>query len=73
MVERDDELPDLTGLTTVMECPGGPVLMRRDDGADPDGIFNGRPVVAICRCGKSKLFPLCDATHKFLQRRDRRE
>ncbi|MBP7973296.1 MAG: CDGSH iron-sulfur domain-containing protein [Candidatus Nanopelagicales bacterium] len=56
-----------------MECPGGPVLMRRDDGPDPDGIFNGRPLVAICRCGKSKLFPLCDATHKFLQRRDRRE
>ena len=26
-----------------------------------------RPVVAVCRCGKSSLRPWCDGTHKLLR------
>ena len=34
----------------------------------PDGspIDRRRNPVALCRCGKSKLTPLCDGTHKLI-------
>jgi len=48
-------------------CPGGPLLVR---GADtiiaPDGrtFPVERPVVALCRCDRSRRHPWCDGTHK---------
>ena len=48
----------------------GPLLVR---GAfrlvDQDGneIDPGRDVVALCRCGKSRLRPFCDGTHKVVR------
>lgn len=53
----------------VVICPDGPFLVR---GAahviDEDGIAHEttRPVVAVCRCGKSGRPPWCDGTHKLL-------
>ena len=50
-------------------CPEGPFLVR---GAttirDTDGVSHPvrRPVVAVCRCGKSGRTPWCDGTHKAL-------
>lgn len=53
----------------VVACAGGPLLVRRGDSLSPDDPGRGRRVVAICRCDKSSLFPLCDGTHKTLNRK----
>ena len=39
----------------------GPFTLLDQDGAE---IEVGREVVALCRCGKSRIKPLCDSTHK---------
>jgi CDGSH-type Zn-finger protein len=41
----------------------GPVRFRDQDGAE---IVVDRPTVALCRCGKSRMRPLCDSTHKTI-------
>ena len=41
----------------------GPVVLTWPDGSPIDGRRNP---VALCRCGKSKLTPLCDGTHKLI-------
>ena len=46
--------------------PDGPFLIRgpiRLVGEDGQEIEIRRPVVALCRCGRSRLQPLCDGTH----------
>jgi CDGSH-type Zn-finger protein len=48
----------------------GPLLVRGPFRlADQDGreIEIGRDVVALCRCGKSRLRPFCDGTHKTVR------
>jgi len=60
----------------VTVCPDGPLLVRGADVVhDADGIAHAvtRPVVAVCRCGKSSLAPWCDGTHKAIPRRPRDE
>lgn len=50
-------------------CPGGPMLLRGAThvvGDDGDRHEVERPVVAVCRCGKSGRAPWCDGTHKLL-------
>jgi CDGSH-type Zn-finger protein len=45
----------------------GPLLVRGPFTlADQDGneIEVGRKTVALCRCGKSRMRPFCDGTHK---------
>ncbi|WP_372740697.1 CDGSH iron-sulfur domain-containing protein [Nocardioides sp.] len=39
--------------------------------ADTDGQLHRvtRPVVALCACGRSRIAPWCDSTHKLLHRR----
>jgi CDGSH-type Zn-finger protein len=47
--------------------PDGPILLRGDFeiiAADGTPIPTRRRVVALCRCGRSALAPLCDGTHK---------
>ena len=47
--------------------PDGPILLRGDfqiTAADGTPIPTRRRVVALCRCGRSALTPLCDGTHK---------
>jgi CDGSH-type Zn-finger protein len=39
----------------------GPFTLLDQDGNE---IEIDRDVIALCRCGKSKMKPLCDATHK---------
>jgi CDGSH-type Zn-finger protein len=41
----------------------GPIELTCSDGAPVD---RSRKVLALCRCGKSKLRPLCDGTHKLI-------
>jgi CDGSH-type Zn-finger protein len=40
----------------------GPVRFRDQDGGE---IVIERATVALCRCGKSRMRPLCDGTHKL--------
>lgn len=47
----------------------GPVLVRghsRLVDADGHEIEHHREPIALCRCGKSRLRPLCDGTHKLI-------
>ncbi len=53
----------------VICCPGGPMLVRgMTEVTDDAGVVHRttRPVVAICRCGKSSRSPWCDGTHKLV-------
>lgn len=62
-----DELP----AATVTVYPDGPLIVRGDfalrevDGAT---ICAGQ-TIALCRCGRSALKPLCDGSHKIAARR----
>jgi CDGSH-type Zn-finger protein len=53
--------------TTITPYRNGPLLVRGPFVlSDQDGneIESGRRVVALCRCGRSKIRPFCDGTHK---------
>lgn len=39
----------------------GPVEVMAEDGTV---IGSDRPVVALCACRRSKLFPFCDTSHR---------
>jgi CDGSH-type Zn-finger protein len=48
----------------------GPLVVRgafsiRDQ--DGNEIAPGRETVALCRCGKSRIRPFCDGTHKLVR------
>ncbi|GAA1626848.1 CDGSH iron-sulfur domain-containing protein [Catellatospora bangladeshensis] len=54
---------------TVTPYEDGPLLLRGDfEIVTPDGehIDAGRPTVALCRCGRSRIKPFCDGTHKLI-------
>ena len=52
--------------TEIRPYPDGPFLVRgpirllREDGEE---VEIRRRVIALCRCGRSRLQPLCDGTH----------
>lgn len=54
---------------TITPYPDGPYLVRGDF-AITDREGNDLPVerrtVALCRCGKSRIRPFCDGTHKLI-------
>ncbi|HEX8753673.1 MAG TPA: CDGSH iron-sulfur domain-containing protein [Solirubrobacterales bacterium] len=53
--------------TTITPYRNGPLLVRGPFVlSDQDGneVEVRRPVVALCRCGRSKIRPFCDGTHK---------
>ena len=58
---------------TVTICPDGPLLLRGPaqlrtvDGAV---VEHDRSVIALCRCGRSRLKPLCDGSHRLSRFRD---
>ena len=57
--------PEETTITIYPDGPllvRGPINLRSEDGS---GIEVDRPVVALCRCGKSRIRPFCDGTHKL--------
>ena len=52
---------------TITPYRDGPLLVRGDVtivGPDGELIHPERGVVALCRCGRSQLKPLCDGTHR---------
>jgi CDGSH-type Zn-finger protein len=42
----------------------GPVRLQDQDGNE---IAVERNAIALCRCGKSRLRPLCDGSHKLVR------
>lgn len=42
----------------------GPVILRDQNGV---GIEAGRRTFALCRCGKSRMRPFCDGTHRLVR------
>src|SRR5947209_16570949 len=42
----------------------GPLVLRDQDGQT---IESSRRTVALCRCGKSRMRPFCDGTHRLIQ------
>ncbi len=47
----------------------GPLLVRgefRLQDQDGNEIDPGRDTVALCRCGKSRMRPFCDGSHKLI-------
>ncbi|MFI5735851.1 CDGSH iron-sulfur domain-containing protein [Kribbella sp. NPDC051587] len=58
--------------TVIRAYPNGPLLIRGDfELLDENGepVDTDRRTVALCRCGRSALAPLCDGTHSLLSRR----
>jgi CDGSH-type Zn-finger protein len=58
--------PDVTVITPYRDGPllvRGPVKFVDQEGKE---ILVERETVALCRCGKSRIRPLCDGTHKLL-------
>jgi CDGSH-type Zn-finger protein len=48
----------------------GPLLVRgpfKLQDQDGNVIDVGRKTVALCRCGKSRIRPLCDGTHQTIR------
>jgi CDGSH-type Zn-finger protein len=41
----------------------GPFTLRTQDGEE---VEIGRRTVALCRCGRSRLRPFCDGTHRVV-------
>jgi CDGSH-type Zn-finger protein len=59
---------------TIRAYPDGPLLVRgpfelRGENGEP--IDPGRATIALCRCGRSAIKPLCDGTHAISRRRQR--
>jgi CDGSH-type Zn-finger protein len=47
--------------------PGGPIMVRgpiHTTLADGTAVDSDRFMVAICACKRSKIYPLCDTSHR---------
>jgi CDGSH-type Zn-finger protein len=57
--------PDATVITPYRDGPlvvRGPIRLVDQDGEE---IEVDRRTIALCRCGRSRLRPFCDGTHKL--------
>jgi CDGSH-type Zn-finger protein len=57
--------PDATVITPYRDGPlviRGPVRLVDQDGRE---IEVDRRTIALCRCGRSRMRPFCDGTHKL--------
>jgi CDGSH-type Zn-finger protein len=69
---NDSRTPTATGEDVeITVCPRGPLLVRGASFVIRDGHQHevGRPVVAVCACGKTSNDPWCDGTHKLIPRK----
>ena len=56
------------GVCTITPYRDGPLLVRgpmRLQDVEGNEIRVERETVALCRCGRSRIRPLCDGTHKL--------
>jgi CDGSH-type Zn-finger protein len=58
------------GPARVTVYPDGPLIVRGDFVLDDvqGGVIEVGRSVALCRCGRSALKPLCDGSHKNARR-----
>jgi CDGSH-type Zn-finger protein len=61
--------PNQSPPVTITPYPDGPYLVRgafvvRDE--EGNELPTERRTIALCRCGKSRIRPLCDGTHKLI-------
>lgn len=64
---------DPSDTVTITVCPDGPLLVRGPftvETADGEPVDHQRKVIALCRCGRSRLKPLCDGSHRLNRFRD---
>ncbi len=57
------------GVNSITPYRDGPLLIRGDfrlQDQDGNEIESGRDTVALCRCGKSRMRPFCDGSHKLI-------
>ena len=61
-----DPAPEQPAAATVTIYPDGPLVLRGDFALrEIDGTPVPTPrIVALCRCGRSAVKPLCDGSHK---------
>ena len=55
--------------TVITPYRDGPLLVRghfRLEDQDGNEIEPGRETIALCRCGKSRMRPFCDGSHKLV-------
>jgi CDGSH-type Zn-finger protein len=55
--------------TRITPYRDGPLIIRGDfaiEDQEGNAIEPGRGTVALCRCGKSRLRPFCDGSHKLV-------
>ena len=55
---------------TITPYRDGPLLVRgpfKLQDQDGNEIDPGRETVALCRCGKSRMRPFCDGSHKVVR------
>jgi CDGSH-type Zn-finger protein len=70
LARTGNHVPMVHDDTTITPYRDGPLLVRGPFRlVDQDGreIANDREVVALCRCGKSRLRPFCDGSHKLVR------
>jgi CDGSH-type Zn-finger protein len=54
---------------TITPYPDGPYLVRGPfvlQDQEGNELPPGRRTIALCRCGKSRMRPFCDGTHKLI-------
>jgi CDGSH-type Zn-finger protein len=64
-----DHPSDQSRPVTITPYPDGPYLVRGDFVVtDQEGneLPTERRTIALCRCGKSRMRPFCDGTHKLV-------
>ena len=60
---------DAKDAVTITPYRDGPLLVRGPVqlvGSDGAPIPSDRDPIALCRCGKSRVKPFCDGTHKLV-------
>jgi CDGSH-type Zn-finger protein len=63
-----EEYPSAGEPVTITPYRNGPYLIRGEfvvQDQDGNEIPFQRRTIALCRCGKSRMRPLCDGTHKL--------
>ena len=70
MLAAADGKPRVMDEATITPYRDGPLLVRgpftlRDQ--DGNDIDVGRETVALCRCGRSRIRPFCDGSHKLVR------
>ena len=70
MIGRGDGKPRRMDEATITPYRDGPLLVRgpfRLIDQDGEEIEVDRGTIALCRCGKSRLRPFCDGSHKVVR------